>query len=228
MVNNTNSKIYKSLLFSVIVQAITGIVDIIGLFIKVPYKFSFLKKLLTAEFTVQILEGSFYVYWLNDFKNIANITPKRYIDWTFSTPTMLLTLMFYLIFLNTPDNNKGELKYFELFYKEFKTISVILILNWAMLLFGYLGETSIIPITLGVFLGFIPFIIYYYMIYKNYVEIGDTGLKIFTYFLFFWSIYGIVALLPYEIKNTCYNILDLFSKNFFGLFLTYLIIKNKV
>ena len=228
MASKANSKVYKSLLFSVIVQAITGIIDIIGLFVNVPYKFSFLKKLLTAEFTVQIIEGSFYVYWLTDFKNIANITPKRYIDWIFSTPTMLVTLMFYLIFLNTPENDKGGLKYFELFYKEYKTIAVILILNWVMLLFGYLGETSIIPITLGVFLGFIPFIIYYYMIYKNYVEMGDVGIKIFTYFLFFWSIYGIVALLPYEIKNTCYNILDLFSKNFFGLFLSYIIIKNKI
>jgi len=223
-----NKKVYNSLLLSVIVQAITGLIDTIGLFVNVPYKFSFLQKLLKAEFTVQIIEGSFYVYWLNDFKNIANITPKRYIDWMFTTPTMLLTLIFYLIFLNTPDNNKGELKYFELFGKEFKTIAVILILNWMMLLFGYLGEVSVIPITLGVFLGFIPFIIYYYMIYKNYVEIGDTSLKIFTYFVFFWSIYGIVALLPYELKNTCYNILDLFSKNFFGLFLTYLIIKNKI
>jgi bacteriorhodopsin len=223
-----NTKIYNSLLFSVIVQAITGIIDIIGLFVKVPYKFSFLKKLLTAELSVQILEGSFYVYWLTDFKNIANITPKRYIDWMLSTPTMLVTLMFYLIYLNTPENDRGGLKYFEIFEKEFKTIAVILILNWVMLLFGYLGEVSIIPITLGVFLGFIPFIIYYYMIYKNYVEMGNIGIKIFTYFVFFWSIYGIVALLPYEIKNTCYNILDLFSKNFFGLFLTYLIIKNKI
>ena len=223
-----NKKVYNSLLLSVIVQVVTGIIDAIGLFVDVPYKFSFLKKLLKAEFTVQIIEGSFYVYWLNDFKNIANITPKRYIDWIFTTPTMLVTLIFYLIFLNTPDNNKGELKYFELFGKEFKTIAVILILNWMMLLFGYLGEVSVIPIALGVFLGFIPFIIYYYMIYKNYVEMGDTSLKIFTYFVFFWSIYGIVALLPYEIKNTCYNILDLFSKNFFGLFLTYLIIKNKI
>ena len=196
-----NTKIYNSLLFSVIVQAITGIIDIIGLFVKVPYKFSFIKKLLTAELSVQILEGSFYVYWLTDFKNIANITPKRYIDWMLSTPTMLVTLMFYLIYLNTPENDRGELKYFEIFEKEFKTIAVILILNWVMLLFGYLGEVSIIPIALGVFLGFIPFIIYYYMIYKNYVEMGNIGIKIFTYFVFFWSIYGIVALLPYELSG---------------------------
>ena len=223
-----NKKVYNSLLLSVIVQVVTGIIDIISLFVRVPYKLSFLKKLLTMELSVQVVEGSFYLYWLNDFKNIENITPKRYLDWMFTTPTMLITLMFYLIFVNTPDNDKGGLKFFELFGKEFKTIVVILILNWMMLFFGYLGEISIIPIALGVFLGFIPFIIYYYIIYKNYVTIGDTGIKIFTYFLFFWSIYGIVALLPYEIKNTCYNILDLFSKNFFGLFLSYIIIKNKI
>ena len=223
-----NKKVYNSLLLSVIVQVISGIIDIISLFLRVPEQFSFIKKLLRMELSVQIVEGSFYVYWLNDFKNIANITPKRYLDWMITTPTMLITLIFYLIFINTPDNDKGGLKFFELFGKEFNTIAVILILNWMMLLFGYLGEVSIIPIALGVFLGFIPFIIYYYMIYKNYVTIGDVGIKIFTYFLFFWAIYGIVALLPYEIKNTCYNILDLFSKNFFALFLSYLIIKNNI
>jgi len=46
--------------------------------------------------------------------------------------------------------------------------------------------------------------------------------------LFFWSLYGIVGLLPYYIKNTIYNILDLFSKNFFGLLLSYLIITKSI
>jgi bacteriorhodopsin len=39
-------------------------------------------------------------------------------------------------------------------------------------------------------------------------------------------LYGIVAVLPYKIKNMCYNILDLFSKNFFGIFLSYLLFTN--
>jgi bacteriorhodopsin len=38
--------------------------------------------------------------------------------------------------------------------------------------------------------------------------------------------YGIVAVLPYTLKNTIYNVLDLFAKNFFGLFLSYLIVSN--
>jgi hypothetical protein len=96
-----------------------------------------------------------------------------------------------------------------------------------MLLFGYLGETSAIPLLLGVSLGFIPFLIYYYIIYKKYALLSNDGIKIYFYFFIFWSLYGIVAVLPYKIKNTCYNILDLFSKNFFGLFLTYLLFTNK-
>ena len=129
-----------------------------------------------------------------------------------------------MIFLK--DNNK-ELNFFTLFKKEIYTIVLILILNWLMLLFGYLSEISLISTTLGVPIGFIPFIIYYYIIYKKYALLSKEGLKIYLYFLIFWSFYGIAAFLPYKIKNMCYNILDLFSKNFFGLFLTYILFSSR-
>jgi bacteriorhodopsin len=92
-----------------------------------------------------------------------------------------------------------------------------------MLLFGYLGEISLMPVLLAVGLGFIPFLIYYYIIYKKYALLSEDGFKIFIYFFVFWSLYGIAAILPYNIKNICYNFLDLFAKNFFGIFLSYLI-----
>jgi len=163
------------------------------------------------------------MYWWYNFKKIANVTPKRYLDWSITTPTMLITLMFYLIFLNTEN---GTLEFFELFKKEWNTIVTILMLNWAMLLLGYLGETSVIPVIWGVALGFIPFVIYFYMIYKKYAQWSEHGLVIYFYFLFFWSLYGVVAVMPYKMKNVCYNVLDLFSKNFFGLFLTYLLLTS--
>ena len=141
---------------------------------------------------------------------------------------MLISLIFYLIFLQYKDNNiSDKLHFFDLFNQEFYTIITILLLNWLMLLFGYLGEISLLPVLLGVSLGFIPFLIYYYIIYKKYAILSKDGLKLFFYFFIVWSLYGIVAILPYKIKNICYNILDLFSKNFFGLFLTYLIFTNK-
>jgi hypothetical protein len=134
-----------------------------------------------------------------------------------------------LLFLEYKDNNISEsLNFFNLFIKEFYTIITVLLLNWAMLLFGYLVEINLLPVLLGVFLGFIPFLIYYYIIYKKYAILSNDGLIIFFYFFIVWSLYGVVAILPYNIKNMCYNILDLFSKNFFGIFLTYLLFSNTI
>jgi hypothetical protein len=94
-----------------------------------------------------------------------------------------------------------------------------------MLLFGYLGEMAVLPIKLSVSLGFIPFLIYFYMIYTTYVK-GTN--KLFFYFFIFWSLYGMAALLPYKLKNNSYNILDLFAKNFFGIYLSYLLVMKKI
>lgn len=209
--------LYYSLLLSIITQIITGIIEFIALFIEVPPHFLILKQMMLLEVIVQFIEGTFYLYWLYNFKKISNITPKRYLDWTITTPVMLINLIFYMIFLRS-DN---DLDFFQVFNREFYTIITILILNWAMLLFGYLGEIGAIPIMLGVGLGFIPFLLYYYIIYKNY---GSN--ELFFYFFIVWSLYGVVAILPYKTKNMCYNILDLFSKNFFGLFLTYLLLSS--
>ena len=223
-----NLSVYKSLVTSIIIQVVTGVIEFFSLFVKVPSRFLFLKQMMILELFVQIIEGSFYVYWFNNFKNILNVTPTRYFDWVITTPTMLVNLIFYLIFLkHNNDNTSDNLNFFDLFNKEFYTIIIVLLLNWLMLLFGYLGEISFIPVLLGVLLGFIPFLIYYYIIYKKYALLSDDGFKIFLYFFIFWGLYGIAAVLPYNIKNTSYNILDLFAKNFFGIFLTYLIVTNK-
>jgi hypothetical protein len=89
-----------------------------------------------------------------------------------------------------------------------------------------LGELNILPTIISVLLGFIPFLVYYFIIFIKYVK-TKIGTYIFLYFLIFWSLYGIVALFPYYIKNSFYNILDLFAKNFFGLFLSYIIFTGK-
>jgi hypothetical protein len=213
---------YFSLGFSIIIQIFTGVFDIFALFMKVPLAANIIKQLLILELLVQVIEGSFYFWLFYNFDKITNVTPKRYIDWFITTPTMLVTLIIYLIYLN----NKADsnLEFFQVFYENFNTIISVLFLNWLMLLFGYLGEINIIPTLLGVFLGFIPFLIYYYLIFINYVNFDNYGWQLFFYFFFFWSLYGVAATLPYYIKNTFYNILDLFAKNFFGIFLAYIII----
>jgi bacteriorhodopsin len=216
---------YITLIISVIVQIITMIIELGSLFINVPSEFSLIKQLLVLEVLVQIIEGLFYIWLLYNFTKVVNITPNRYIDWVITTPTMLIQMILYLIYLKSKkENSTKELEFFSLINENSKVIIPVVLLNWLMLLFGYLGESKIIPVLLGVFLGFIPFLIYYYMIYINYVSENNIGKSIFWYFFFFWSLYGLVAVLPYYIKNAFYNILDLFSKNFFGIFLSYIIL----
>ena len=213
---------YTSLIASIFVQVITGIIEFGALFFRVPSEYAMLKQMMLLEVIVQCIEGSFYIYWFFHFKAITNITPSRYFDWMITTPTMLVNLIMYLHFLS-----KESLDFFDVLNKEWNTILTVVVLNWLMLLFGYLGETSRIPVYVGVALGFIPFFLYYYLIYTKYGLLSNEGKNVFYYFLFFWSLYGVVAVLPYTLKNMCYNILDLFAKNFFGLFLTYLLFQVK-
>jgi hypothetical protein len=215
---------FTTLVISIIVQIITGTIELGAFFIKVPSAYSLIRELLVLELVVQIIEGTFYFWLAYNFNKIINVTPKRYIDWAITTPTMLITLILYLIYLDK--RTKGEtnkLEFFTLLKDNSDIIIPVVILNWLMLLFGYLGEMKIIPVLFGIILGFIPFLMYYYMIYVNYVTENTSGYLLFWYFFFFWSLYGFVAVLPYYTKNSFYNILDLFAKNFFGLFLSYII-----
>ena len=219
---------FITLVISIIVQIITGVIEVGAFFITVPTAYYLIRELLILELVVQIIEGTFYFWLAYNFTKIINVTPKRYIDWAITTPTMLITLILYLIYLNKRTiDETNELDFFTLLKENSDIIIPVVILNWIMLLFGYLGEMKIIPSLIGIILGFIPFLMYYYMIYVNYVTENNSGYLLFWYFFFFWSLYGVVTVLPYYIKNSFYNILDLFAKNFFGLFLSYIIFFRK-
>ena len=221
---DTKYLFFITLVISIIVQIITGAIEFGAFFIKVPTAYSLIRELLILELVVQVIEGSFYFWLAYNFTKITNVTPKRYIDWAITTPTMLITLILYLIYLDKRRKDEtNELEFFTLLKDNSDIVIPVVILNWLMLLFGYLGEMKIIPVLVGIILGFIPFLMYYYMIYVNYVTENPTGYLMFWYFFFFWALYGFVAVLPYYMKNSFYNILDLFAKNFFGLFLGYII-----
>ena len=221
---DTKYLFYITLIISIIIQIVTGLIEIGAFFVKVPTIYSIIRQLLIVELVVQFFEGMFYFWLAYNFTKVLNVTPKRYIDWAITTPSMLITLMIYLIYLNKiVENETNKLEFFALLKDNSNIFIPVVILNWLMLLFGYLGEMRIIPVLLGVFLGFIPFLIYYYIIYVNYVTENTRGYLLFWYFFFFWSLYGFAAVLPYYVKNSFYNILDLFAKNFFGIFLSYVI-----
>ncbi len=235
-----SSLLHSSLLFSIVVQVITGVIELLALFVKTAPGMALIRQLLGLELAVQAVEGAFYAWLYFNIHRVNNITPKRYADWALTTPTMLITLIAYIIYLNSDKGNgngNDSLSLIQILRENATPIAQILGLNWLMLLFGYLGEVGVIPLVAGVALGFAPFIAYFYIIYERFVandannvniNVDNTSLKIYAYFLVFWSLYGIVAVMPYTLKNTIYNVLDLFAKNFFGLFLSYLIVSNAI
>ena len=224
-----SSLLHSSLLFSIVVQLITGIIEVLALFVKTAPGMTLIKQLLGLEVAVQAVEGSFYAWLYYNISTVKNITPKRYADWAITTPTMLVTLVAYIVYLNS-DKGEGKgnesLSLIQILREYAVPIAQIVGLNWLMLLFGYLGEVGVIPLVAGVAIGFAPFIAYFYIIYERFIHNTNntTSMQIYVYFLVAWSLYGIVAVLPYTLKNTIYNVLDLFSKNFFGIFLSYLIL----
>ena len=214
--------LYESAYFSLIFQFIVGLFNIYGLNIDIPSDKTILKDILKLEFGVQIIEFIFYIWMIINLKLIENITPYRYFDWIITTPTMLITLISYL---SNKDNNNLQ----EYVSKNKIFIIKIIILNVIMLLFGLAGELNYMDYNTAIIAGFIPFIYYFKMIYDKYLinNKENNKIKIYWFFFIIWTIYGIVAFLPYEQKNIAYNILDLFSKNLFSVFLVIIILYLK-
>jgi bacteriorhodopsin len=214
--------LYESAYFSLIIQFIIGIINIYGLNIDVPPEKVIFKDILKLEFGVQIIEFIFYCWMIINFELIKNITPYRYVDWIITTPTMLITLLAYL-----SDQDKSTLK--EYISKNKLFISKIIILNLSMMLFGLAGELNYINYNTSIMIGFIPFVYYFKLIYDKYLSNNTDKNKLKLYFFFFilWTLYGVVAFLPYEQKNIAYNIIDLFSKNLFSVFLVIIILNLK-
>ena len=176
-----------------------------------------IRHIFNLETAVSLVGGYFYsvfVGMIDDYKkrNVPfdwdAITKIRYLDWSITTPLMLLSLCLVLA--------KESKKIIHL-----TTILLIIFLNYVMLYVGYLGEIRVLNRNVACIGGFIPFAILFYIIFKNYTVI-DKGLSKYFLLLVYmitWSFYGFVYLLGDEYKNIAMNILDCISKCVVGLLL---------
>ena len=152
---------------------------------------------------------------------LSDMARIRYYDWFFTTPTMLLTTIIYFRYEEHIQNNKkSSLDFFEVLRQEQDTIKIIFLTNFMMLLFGYLGETGKLDRKTSIPLGFVFFVITFKLIYR-YAEKSTVGKKIFNVILPIWALYGVAACFNNTTKNNMFNILDIFAKNFFNLFIFY-------
>jgi hypothetical protein len=93
------------------------------------------------------------------------------------------------------------------------------LLNFAMLFTGYLGETEKISRTTGCVVGFLFFAALFALIYFNFVKGSSSTFNfvLFGLYAVVWALYGVVYLLDEENKNIAYNVLDVTAKCLVGL-----------
>jgi bacteriorhodopsin len=122
------------------------------------------RHIMNIETTVSMIAGIVYGTFLEKIKQpqftLSEIVPIRYMDWMITTPLILLAIVLFY-------NNDSHLI-------NYKCYGIIVILNWLMLLFGYLGERHSISRVKGLLLGFVFFallLVYMYM-YKRRIQIN--------------------------------------------------------
>ena len=209
----------KSANVSLQVQIIAGILTYIGTNTNVAPKDKVLTELLMLETVVQVIEIVFYIWITRSMMVAEKVTPRRYIDWAITTPTMLFTTIVYLDYIYKKEKGEDTTITIKEFYNQNQEeIKQMFTYNWLMLLFGFLGEIGILPLYVSVSIGIIFFMMSFKIVHKyaNKTEKGKNFGKLFT---ILWGLYGVAAVLPLGEKNISYNILDIFSKNFYGLYL---------
>ncbi len=212
--------------FSLLVQIVTGLLSLHGLFILLPEKDRILTDILGLETLVQFIEMIFYVWISYATVNVNIMASRRYIDWFITTPAMLLSTIAFMKY--EEEKEKNESITFLDFLKENKNnILLIFSYNFGMLLFGYLGEVNILSKYISIPIGFLFFYKSFELIYYDYAIKTQIGKNLFTYMGTVWSLYGVAAMAPANIKNTSYNLLDVVAKNFYGLYLYYKILQTK-
>lgn len=222
----SNFQILKTAYISLIIQFIVGIIGIYGILIPLKEKDGILTDILIMETTVQIIEFIFYIWLIFQLSRLSyDVTYTRYFDWFISTPIVLLSTIFFMTYLNNIDS-KIIVTISSIINKKFYSIIKIVVSNFFMLLSGFLAEVKKISRSNGFILGTIALFYTFYIIYIEFVGDNLINLYLFSFMLFIWFIYGIAFLFPYVKKNTFYNFLDIFSKNFYGLFIFYIILKT--
>ena len=176
------------------------------------------RHIMNLETCISVVAGYFYGLFVDkidkaekDQKSqelpLNEINDNRYTDWAISTPLMLLVLCLVLGM-----ENKYVVK--------FSTFMLILFFNFLMLGSGYIGETGLLSKTSANMIGFVFFTLMYGTIWNTFMKYKKTinSLVIYFSFVILWALYGLFYQTSTLTKIFGYNILDLLSKAFIGIF----------
>lgn len=170
------------------------------------------RHILNLETCISIIAAFFYGKFVSEFDkskiDYESINLNRYVDWMITTPFMLLVLILAFRFNTT---GKASVKFVDYL--------IILALNYAMLIIGYLGDIGIMNKIYATIFGFLFFGGLYSFLYNTYLRQNNaTNSLLYLSFFVLWSFYGVVYQMEHISRNVGYNILDLFSKCFVGIY----------
>ena len=174
----------------------------------------FISHIMNLETAISVVAAYFYGLFMVELEQSEKLnTPVdwskmvvyRYIDWSITTPIMLLVLILYMgNNLNIP--------------VKLGTYIMILLLNYIMLGFGFLGETEVTSRATGSIGGFAAFGLMFLIIYATFMKkYNFSNSVLFWFYAIVWSLYGVMYTLNNSLKIPVTNILDLISKCFVGL-----------
>ena len=165
------------------------------------------RHVMNIETTVSLVAGIAYGIFNDMIKDpmvdLNEITKIRYIDWSITTPLIILVILLFY---------SGSVHPLASVY------GTLVLLNWGMLGAGYLGEEGTIDRMTGCIVGFLFFAAMLYTLYSCCIP-AKANPAVFLIFAIIWSFYGIAYLLDEETKNILYNVLDVISKALFGVVL---------
>ena len=212
-------KLVKQTIYaSLVIQLITTLISLDGLRYSLDPQDEILHDILLLEAFVQFIEAFFYVWVILALKRLEIMTPRRYIDWFFTTPTMLLSTIIFMEYLKQKQAGK-RFTFMEFITTHSTNIMKIAGANALMLGCGYLGEIGVIQKDVSVASGSVGFLASFWIIYDNYAKYTPLGKKLFGILFIVWALYAVAACLNLHHKNTMYNLLDIVAKNFYGLFI---------
>lgn len=166
------------------------------------------RHVMNIETTVSLIAGLVYSIFYDTVKHaktvdLHQITKIRYIDWSITTPLMLLVLMLFYKGGSTP---------------HYSNYATLILLNWGMLAAGFLGEEKIISRSTGFVVGFLFLAAMLYCFMTCCIP-TSANRAVFYAFAVIWAGYGVAYMMDEEAKNIAYNGLDVVSKAIFGVVL---------
>lgn len=143
-----------------------------------------IRNILNLETCISIVAAFFYGMFMTKLtaKDVPyhDITLNQYIDWSITTPIMLLVLLLAFCY------NTGQ-------SVSLQSLMIVLVLNYGMLGCGYLGETGMYDKLKAnvIGFGFVALYGYIYMMHIHNYRIFDNNI-LYSAFVFFFFFMGII------------------------------------